>query len=146
MVKKNIFVFVACGNDEHIHTLNFSLSYLRHFTKNEIIVVTDLERNNVKINHDNIKNIDTPANYDHHEASIFIKTKLHKILDMDNMYCYLDSDVIAISSNIDGIFGYFAPPVTFASDHCKIDKFSNSAVNCRCRRDYIEKVRNIEKN
>lgn len=143
--KKNKYVFAVCGDDEHIHTLNFSLTYLKHFTKNEIIVVTDLARNNVKIKHDNIIDIDTPANYDHHQASIFLKTSLHKILDMNHLYCYLDTDVVAIKDGIDNIFQQFVSPIIFASDHCVIDKFSNNAVNCKCRRDSYEKIQKMNK-
>jgi len=44
-MSKKIFVFIVCGEDKHIHTLNFVLPYIRHFTKNEVLVVTDLKRN-----------------------------------------------------------------------------------------------------
>lgn len=128
----NIFVFVVCGSDEHINTLNFSLRYLKHFSKNEIVVVTDLSRNKIKILHEIIVDVRAPDNLDNHQASIFLKTSLHRILTDDNLYCYLDSDVIALTSKVDTIFDHFQYPITFAPDHCTMAKFSPNAVNCGC--------------
>jgi len=139
MSKENIFVFVVCGDDKHIKTLNFSLKYLKHFSKNKILVVTDLTRNNIPVNHDKIIDIRTPLKFNHHQASIYIKTRLHKILDLNHNYCYLDSDVIAIRKDVDKIFEYQYGPVTFASDHSAIDEFSPYAINCNCLKNNLEK-------
>ncbi|MBI4645034.1 MAG: hypothetical protein HY738_00175, partial [Bacteroidia bacterium] len=139
MSKKNVFVFVVCGKDIHINTLNFSINYLRHFTANEIIVVTDIHRNAISIEHPNILNIQTPKEFDNHQASIFLKTRLHEILPQGNNYCYLDSDVIAISHKVDEIFEYLPEPVIFASDHCRLNHFSPYAINCNCYNEQIEK-------
>ena len=103
----NIFVFVACGNNSHINTLNFSLKYLKKFSSNKIIVVTDLSRNNDNIEHNNIINIKTPKNFDNHQASIWLKTSLHNILPKGPLYCYLDSDIIAVNQNCNKIFEQF---------------------------------------
>lgn len=138
---QNGFVFVVCGAKENILTLNFSIKYLKRFSKNQILVVTDTSRNTTKIEHDNIIDIKTPTHFDHHQASIFLKTRLHIIVDLSNNYCYLDSDVIALSPDVDNIFNYQYGPVTFAADHCKIDSFSPNAVNCIC----IEKKNNDKK-
>lgn len=132
MKTQNIFVYVACGDDVHIETLNFSLKYLRHFSKNEIIVVTDTSRNNIKIEHDHIIDIETPSIYNHHQASIYLKTGLHKFLDMKFNYCYIDTDVIALDVEVDNIFNCFASPITFASDHCPMPEFSPYATKCNC--------------
>ena len=138
---KNIFVFVVCGPDEHIQTLNFSIKYLSRFSKNEIIVVTDINRNKIDIEHDNILDISTPAEFDHHQASIYIKVSLHNILDPGNNYCYLDTDVIAVNEKVDEIFKFSKSPVTFASDHCSLRQFSPNAMNCGCRE---KRANNIE--
>ncbi|MEI6852208.1 MAG: hypothetical protein WCL06_05165, partial [Bacteroidota bacterium] len=132
MSGKNVFVFVVCGADEHIATLNYSLNSLKRFSKNEILVVTDLLRNKINIEHDHIIDINTPQHFDHHQASIFLKTGIYKFLDLNDNYCYLDSDVIALSSHVDDIFQHQYGPVTFAADHCKINSFSPYAVNCGC--------------
>ncbi|MDD3877505.1 MAG: hypothetical protein PHT69_12870 [Bacteroidales bacterium] len=132
MTPDKFFVFVVCGEDKHIDTLNFSLPYLRRFSKNGIIVVTDFSRNTKDIQHDHILNVKTPEHLDHHQASIFLKTGLHKFLDMRYRYCYLDTDVIAVSTEVDSIFEQNYGPVTFAPDHCNIKNFSPSAIFCGC--------------
>lgn len=132
MSGKNNFVFVVCGDEVHIKTLNYSLEYLRKFSKNKIVVVTDIDRNEVEINHNNIINVKTPESFNHHQASIYLKTGLYKYLDLSDNYCYLDSDVIALSPKVDEIFNYSYGPITFAADHCKMNYFSPSAVNCGC--------------
>ncbi|PSR01563.1 MAG: hypothetical protein BRD50_08520 [Bacteroidetes bacterium SW_11_45_7] len=139
------FVFVVCGAKEHVETLNFSLQYLRHFSKKDILVVTDSRRNEAPIKHDQVIDLHTPDEYDHKQASIYLKTGLHKFLDSGPDYCYLDSDIIAVSPKVDKIFQYKSGPVTFASDHCTIDKFSPQALNCSCRQEQEAKARQLEK-
>lgn len=135
-MSNNIFVFVVCGATEHIDTLHLSLKYLSHFSKNEIIVVTDSSRNEILINHHQIVDVKVDEKYNHHQASIYLKTGLHKFLSKGNNYCYLDTDVIALSADCDNIFNEFAAPVTFAPDHCKVRKFSAYAVNCNCANEW----------
>lgn len=130
--KRKAFVFVVCGDDKHIHTLNFSLRYLKHYSRLPVMVVTDKARNRVAIEHEHVTNIRTPEALDHHQASIWLKTGLHKILPFPGEYCYLDSDVIAVDTEVDKIFSHKVGPVTFAHDHCTLDKFSPSAVYCNC--------------
>lgn len=132
MRKENIFVFAVCGSDEHIETLNFSLGYLKQFCSTPIIVVTDRSRTPAPIEHDRVVDTTTPAAFDNHQASIFLKTNLHRILPIGPNYCYLDSDVVAVRPGIEQIFMYQSGPVTFASDHCKLNYFSPSAVHCSC--------------
>ena len=128
----NKFVFVVCGAREHISELNISLKFLRHFTKNEIIVISDLKRNEIFIEHDNILDVHTPSELNNHEASIYIKTGLYKYLKDDNLYCYLDGDVIAMSDKVDEIFSCFQEPIIFGKDHCLMNEFSPHALNCGC--------------
>lgn len=130
------FVFVVCGGGEHIDTLHFSLEILIKKTKHEVIVVTDTRRNEIPIDFSHVIDVATPDDYDHHQASIYLKTSLHRILPQGKVYAYLDTDIIAFGANIDDIFDQYIPPVTFAPDHCTMPFFSPSAVNCGCREEY----------
>jgi len=138
----NSFVFVTCGVKEHIQTLNLSLRYLDAFSSCKIIVITDSSRNEISIVHDEIIDIKTPTSLNHHQASIYLKTRLHKILPQnDNVtYCYLDSDVIATNQQVDEIFNHKTGPITFASDHCSLPEFSPMAIRCGCKDKAEKKV------
>jgi hypothetical protein len=131
-MSKNIFVFVVCGASEHIDTLQFSLKFLNKFSKKEIYVVTDSKRNEVPVVFDKVIDIQTPSEFTNHQASIYLKTGLHKFLPKGNTYCYLDTDVIALSDECDKIFNEFISPIRFAPDHCTLRKFSPYATNCNC--------------
>lgn len=131
-MSKNIFVFIVCGAKEHIESLHFSMKFLKKFSKNEIYVVTDKKRNEILIDHETIIDIHTPEKFNNHQASIYLKTGIHKFLPKGNNYCYLDTDVIALSEQCDAIFEEFIPPIRFAPDHCRVNKFSPYAVHCNC--------------
>ena len=127
-----MFVFVVCGAREHIETLHFSLNALHRYSKNKIIVLTDSSRNEIQVEWKNVIDVKTPEQFNHHQASIFIKTSLHRLLPKGNTYCYLDTDVIALDRKVDDIFKYKEGIVTFAQDHCTMPKFSPHAVHCDC--------------
>lgn len=129
---KEAYVFVVCGSKEHIDTLHFSLNYLKSYSQKSIIVLSDLSRNESPIYHDNIIDIKTPEHLNHHQASIYLKTAIHQFLPKNKLYCYLDTDVVAISNKCDEIFNQYIPPIRFAPDHCKVKSFSPYAVNCNC--------------
>jgi hypothetical protein len=131
-MSKQIFVFVVCGAHEHIDTIHYSLNKLQYFSDKEIIIITDSSRNEIPIIHNNIIDITTPENFNHHQASIYLKTGLHKFLPKGNLYCYLDTDVIALSKTVDEIFSHKSGTITFAPDHCRLHQFSPYAVNCGC--------------
>jgi hypothetical protein len=133
---KGIFVFVVCGSREHIDTLHFSLVALKRFSDNRIIIVTDAARNEIPIIHDDVIQIQTPQEYNHHQASIYLKTGLYRFLPKGFRYCYLDTDVVALSSETDRIFETYHAPITFSTDHCRVSFFSPSAVNCGCLENY----------
>lgn len=133
---KNIFVFVVCGAQEHIDTLHYSLKYLQKFSKNEIWILTDSTRNEIPIQHDKIVDVETPNHFNHHQASIFLKTGIHNYFPKGNKYCYLDTDILALSEEVDNIFDQYIAPITFAPDHCKMNQFSPYAVNCECTKEY----------
>jgi hypothetical protein len=152
-MSKEVFVFVVCGSREHIETLHYSLRYLNKFSQKEIFVLTDSSRNEIEINHKGIIDIPVPKELDHHQASIYLKTGIYKFVPKGNLYCYLDTDVIALSNKCDSIFNEFVAPIRFAADHCKIQDFSAYAVNCdcinKCEKDrslFLQKLGEIDKN
>lgn len=142
--KEEIFVFVVCGSREHIDTLHFSLKALKKFSKKRIIIVTDSSRNELAVEHSEIIDVRTPTEYNHHQASIYLKTGLHKFLPKGNLYCYLDTDVVALSTEVDTVFEQYQSPIAFCTDHCKMDAFSPIAMYCDCTIEHItgkEKLR-----
>ena len=129
---KYSYVYVVCGDDEIIDELNFSVRSLKQFSKIPALVVTDLNRNTKKIECGNIIHVDTPVGFTDHEASIYLKTGLAEILEMNRIYCYLDTDVIAVNADVDNIFSYRKGVINFASDIVDLRRFSNYAVKCGC--------------
>jgi len=123
---------VVCGPADEIETLNFSLRYLRHFTKLPIRVVTDLARNKAEIEHDDVIDYRTPPELSHRQASILLKTKLHRIVPMPGLYCYLDSDVIAVRSGVEAVFQQKRTSATFATDGIRLAQFSPYVIRCGC--------------
>jgi hypothetical protein len=117
---------------EHIDTLHFSLKALQKFSKCEIIIITDTSRNEIPISHNKVIDIKTPDIYDNHQASIFLKTSIHRYLPIGRTYCYIDTDVVAIDEKVDTIFEHRNDIINFSSDHCKVSQFSPYAVNCGC--------------
>ena len=141
----NKFVFAVCGAENYISQLAFSIERLKRFTHNEIIVVTDSRRNEIPISHENIIDIKTPAEYDNHQASIFLKTSLHKILPKGHTYCYLDSDVVCLSEKVNEIFSRYSAPITFANDNAPLEYFSPHAMNCKCLENHAHRGKIIAK-
>lgn len=135
---RNIFVFVVCGAREHIDALHFSLQALLHFSANPVWVLTDSRRNEIPVVHNEIIDVQTPAGFNNHQASIYLKTSIHRHLPAGNNYCYLDTDVVALSTAVDNIFALYQPPIMFATDHCVLKEFSPSSVNCNCRLKFNE--------
>lgn len=136
--RKNVFVFVVCGSVEHTDALHFSLKALRKFSDAEIIVITDTSRNETTVEHDTVIDVKTPAHYTHHQASIYLKTGIHRYVPKGNLYCYLDTDVVALDEKVNEVFTYHTPPIIFAKDHCLMDRFSPSAIHCNCKREFDE--------
>ena len=130
-----MFVFVVCGAKEHIDTLHFSLKALKKVSKYPILILTDSSRNEIPIEYDYIIDIKTPDHYNNHQASIFLKTGVHKFLPSGKLYCYIDTDVVALTENINSIFKFKEDIISFSTDHCKVQKFSPHAVNCTCLRE-----------
>jgi hypothetical protein len=131
--KRNTFVFVVCGAKAYTDTLNIAISYLKAFSKSHITVITDSSRNEGKIQCDHIIDIKTDPALNHHQASVFLKTSIHRYLDLEaGRYCYLDSDVLAITDKVDEIFNEKPEIIGFCNDNITLDLFSPYAVNCGC--------------
>ncbi len=139
----NYFVYIVCGKKSFIEELNFSLAFLKHFSRYPIIVLTDNTRNEININHDNIINVKTPSHLPDHQAHLYLETRaLHYLKASKNdIFCYLDSDVIAINDKINHIFDEYTSPVNFAKDHCTIDYFSPNVMNCSCLSEFFQRTR-----
>lgn len=137
------FVYVVCGSREHIDTLNVSLKSFRNHSVSKTIVVTDSKRNEIPVIHDDIFDVDTPSQMDHHQASIYLKTSLHRILPKGVRYCYLDSDILALSNRVDDVFEEYISPIRFAPDHCNLPLFSPSALHCGCKEKYDQLISSI---
>lgn len=131
-LNKNAFVFSVCGRAKFIRELTLSLAALQRHSKTDIFVVTDNRRNEIPITWHNVLHVDTPENFNHHQASIYLKTSLHRILPAGPRYCYLDSDIFAVASTVDDIFSAASTPVSFAADLSLLHQFSPYAVNCQC--------------
>jgi hypothetical protein len=133
------FVYALCGSAAYIRMLHRSLEYLRPRTALPIIVVTDTRRNEIAVDHPTLIDVETPNRFNHHQASIFLKTGLHRVLPLDREYAYLDTDVIAVADGVDRIFDHHSGPVTFAHDLTFLEScvgtFSPWAVNCPCLED-----------
>jgi hypothetical protein len=96
------------------------------------VVVTDSRRNARPLRHSWVLDVATPERLDDRQASLYLKTSLHRRLDPEHRYCYLDADVLAARAGAEQIFMYRLGPVTFAADHCRMRYFSPNAVRCRC--------------
>lgn len=144
MSLNHAFVFAVCGDDEHVETLNFSLRYLKKYSSLPIVIVTDHSRTSATIEHSEVIDVRCPEHFDNHQASIYLKTNLHRILAIEGKrYCYLDSDVLALNPCVDDIFEHKKGPVTFAADHCQVPAFSPSAVFCGCRERFKKQSREL---
>jgi hypothetical protein len=127
---KGVFVFVACG-DSHVELAGIALRFLKRFSQQEVLVVAS--RTSVSLGDVPVLDVAAPDELDDHQASIYLKTRLHRIVgDPQLDYCYLDNDVIAVSEEVDSIFEHRVGPVTFAADHIRMAEFSRYAVRCGC--------------
>jgi len=127
---RNLFVYAVCG-DRHAGLVNRSLQFLKHFSRQDILIV--VSRCNVPIHHDQIIWTDSSDEFDDHQVSILLKTNLYRIIGEPPVRCcYLDSDVIAIDPHVDTIFSRKLGPISFSVDHVRMRRFSPWAVQCGC--------------
>lgn len=126
----NLFVYAVCG-DAHGHRVNSSLRFLKRFSRQEILVVKS--RCDTPIDHDQVLRVEMPDTYNNHQTSILLKTGLHRVVgSAAKRYCYLDSDVVAVSPEVDTIFDIKQGPIVFSTDHVRMRQFSRWAVRCDC--------------
>ncbi|MEZ5138970.1 MAG: UbiA family prenyltransferase [Acidimicrobiales bacterium] len=132
------FVFVVCGPISHLLTLRTAVHHLRPLTGVELWVLTDGSRNEQVIDIegvDHVVDVATPPELDDHQASIWLKTSVHRHLPPGE-WCYLDSDIIATVPGVEGVFDERRGPVAFASDvtvrENSVDRFSPWAMTCDC--------------
>jgi hypothetical protein len=130
---RNLFAYVIVG-DSQVARVNHSLEFLKRFVRCDVVVVAG--RCTAPIHHDQIVRPRVEASFDDHQASILLKTNLHRVLGVFDSPrftgCYLDSDVIAVNAEAGSIFGQKSGPVTFAPDHSRLARFSRFAVRCPC--------------
>jgi 4-hydroxybenzoate polyprenyltransferase len=132
------WVFVVCGPELHVETLATAVRNLRPLTSLEIWVVTDSTRNVRPIEVDGVDrvvDVTTPEHLDDHQASIWLKTGVHRHVSSGE-WCYLDSDIIAVRPGMEAVFNHRSGPVAFASDLTisanQVDRFSPWAMTCDC--------------
>lgn len=141
------FVFAVCGGEPQLARLEEALGFLAAFASRPVTIVTDPRRNPRPIPGARVVEVDTPAELDDRAAAIWLKTSLPELLPgvrpellrEGAPFCYLDSDVLAVSPEVDRIFDFFVPPATFASDlpspATDLRRFSRHAVACPCREE-----------
>jgi hypothetical protein len=122
------FVYCVCG-ERHARTVETSIRFLKRASRADILVVA---ARTGPIGHDQVLTADVPAGLTDHQAAILLKTSLPRLVSTAGVACYLDSDQIAVSPQVDSIFALFVPPVTFAVDHVTLERFSRTAVRCGC--------------
>jgi hypothetical protein len=128
------FLFSVVGA-QHVEALRLPLAALRRHSDKDIVVVQG--RSSLRADAAFVVDVELPASLTDHQASIWLKTSLPKHLARNGLagrqFCYLDSDVIALTAEVNRIFDHQTGPVAFAADHASIDRFSHWAVDCGCQ-------------
>lgn len=132
VARRPCFVFAVCGGASHVRELHEALAALRRHSRADILVVTDSRRNEIPIDWPDAIDAAAPPHFDHHQASIYLKTRVHRLLPTGRRYCYLDSDVFATGPAVDEVFSAATTPVAFAADSVRLHQFSPYAVRCGC--------------
>jgi glycosyltransferase involved in cell wall biosynthesis len=133
------FVLLACG-EHYAKRVNTALDFLKRATRKEIVVLR--ARALSPINHDQVLSCVPPQHFSDAQATVALKTNLHRLLGSDRReWCYLDSDVIVTSGEIDQIFQYRRAEIAFASDHTDIDMQSRHLVRCGCLEERCNHLR-----
>jgi hypothetical protein len=129
MRRKGRFVLAVAG-EAHVRQAAAAIAFLKRVTRRDILLVR--ARSDYRPEHDEIIDVATPPGMSDRQAGIVLKTGLANIVGNAETYCYLDSDVIAVSPDVDEIFAQMRGPIAFAADHARIDVFSRYAVRCFC--------------
>ena len=138
-MSRTFFVYAVAG-DAHIEQVNNSLRFLKKFSRQEIVIVAARYQRTVE--HDQVIRVEVPHHFNNHQASILLKTGLHRIVGMAGRTgCYIDSDVFAVHDSVQRIFQRKRGPITFAADHTRLSQFSRFAVRCSCVRGRCDHLR-----
>jgi hypothetical protein len=114
-----------------VSRVNVALQFLKNFSKTEIVVAK--ARSNEPVQHDQAIDCHVPPRLSDHAAAIYLKTGLHRIVPtLETDWCYLDSDVIAVSDEVDHIFNRRGS-IGFTRDHTTIDALSSYLTTCGCK-------------
>ena len=133
------FVLIGCG-DRYVTRINRALHFLKKATRTEIVVLR--ARSGIIVDHDQVVECLPPAQFTNSEASVAMKTNVHRLMgDAPGYSCYLDSDVIPVRPLIDQIFQHHRGEVSFAKDHVNIDRLSRYVVPCLCAKDRCSHLR-----
>lgn len=127
---KRTFVYAICG-DRHVERANLSLRFLKKFSRSNIVVVAS--RIQSPLDHDQVIHVPCEDGLSEHLMGLLLKTNLHRLVgDSTVLGCYLDTDVVAVSKDVDSIFNIGRAPFAFAADHSDLPAFSSWAVACGC--------------
>lgn len=125
------YVFAVCGESKYLRQCEDAVMRLGNFSSLPIYIITDVKRNDSKITAEaKIIEVETPGDLNHHQASIYLKTSLPHFLPVQtSSYCYLDSDVFAVSDKADTIFDCEHEGIGFAQDLYTVNEFSAYVFN-----------------
>jgi glycosyltransferase involved in cell wall biosynthesis len=128
---RRTFVYAICG-DRHVERVNLSLRFLKKFSRSDIVVVAS--RTSLPIEHDQVIHIPGDETLNDHQMALLLKTNLHRLVaNRILLGCYLDTDVIATSGDVDSVFDIARGPFAFAADHVDLPRYSSWAIACGCR-------------
>jgi glycosyltransferase involved in cell wall biosynthesis len=128
---RRVFVYAICG-DAQVERVNLSVRFLKKFSKAEIIIVAS--RTTALIEHEQVIRVPADETLSDRQMGLLLKTNIHShVGDRTLLGCYLDSDVIAVSEEVDSVFDLGREPFAFAADQVNLRTFSPWAVACGCR-------------
>jgi glycosyltransferase involved in cell wall biosynthesis len=128
---RRTFVYAICG-DRHVERVNLSIRFLKKFSRSDIVIV--VSRTSLPVEHEQVVHVPADDTLNDHQMGLLLKTNIHRLVaDRTLLGCYLDTDVIATSEEVDSVFDVAGGPFAFAPDHVDLPTFSSWAVACGCR-------------
>lgn len=137
-MSKQTYVVTFSG-DNHLERANLCVRALKKFSSSDIVVLGSSFTGSV--DHDQVVVVDPPSDLSLVEQSRYLKIGAFFHLDMKGQFCYLDTDVLAVSSHVDDIFGFYEPPITFGADFGKtVARFTKYAITRKSKRNLAENI------